>query len=85
MFQHMLHLVPTLTTVPCLKTYFSYKVLKFSFVQKAIPDTTNLATVFVSLFTILGVEYDIAFYTNTTMPGLVLLKVRYILTLFTQF
>lgn len=43
---------------------------------------TNLATVSVSLFSILGVEYHIASYTTTTMLGLTLLKVRYILTLF---
>jgi len=39
--------------------------LKFSFVQNDIQDVTNLATVSVSLFPVLGVEYDFASYANT--------------------
>lgn len=86
LFQHTLHLVPTLNHTALLQNLLLLQSsLKFSFVKNATPDMTNLATVSVSLFPILGVEYDIASYTNTTMPGLVSLKGRYILTLFRQF
>lgn len=78
----MLHLVPTLTTVPSQKKIIIFlpSSLEFSFIKNIVPDITNLDIAPVSLFPILGVEHDIASYTNTTIPGLVSLNIRYILT-----